>query len=1378
MDTHEILQNYRLISNLSENNLTRSWIAKDEYSGEYAFLKVLNTDSGFNQDKARDVLQRACNLQKNLTSRLILKPQKFTKFDNAVAVEYPYLSADDWKPLSYNELKSRPIILLKEIALVLDYLHLMGMVHGDIKFSNIFYNSQRNSIKLADLDFVSLTGQPLSAKLFGTPGFIAPELLNNEPISIYSDNYSLGVNLQEMLTRTSIKKENPDLAKKLYGLSENLTAEYPYDRPPELINALYDHEIIDKSEKQRLLKRLFTQYFINKIRNYNRSINNLSGFKSFIMNECRIQGIHFEILEGIYDSTDELTNPNVWNILRFLIKNVSFDTIGEFWHIRLDDDDIKFLFDTWLSPQEKMYYKPAATADLSRSLNQINLDNIEQSIESGQVYKNYFLLKEFLKQAEKDPDVANNIIASIKLYLGRCTQYLNRLNEASNYYEEALKLTEEGTDLHKKIAARLGWIYLIFDEKGKIADLCDTIIDQAKKNNDIKTEVSISRIKAYQMASHGRHDESLALLNHIIGLAKSHSIDSELSRALNIKGVLYWNAGDFKSAEKYLLESIELLDSDDPEMDIISPYTNIALIIFEMGRIHDSIKYSKKAISNLRAPSDNARLTNTYYNLVSSFIRTCDFNKARYWLNRLLSEVQSINTINFMARFYLISGYLELYTGNIAKAEEKLNYSLNCFSGESRNRILGKVYSNLAEVSIYKGNYSNCLSYCAKAEGLFNDINDNASLAEVKFIITLNEIYNKDGDPARLEKVFNQLVKYNCLIFSAFCYLYMTLNSRIDEETKSKFRSIIPSSDIPLIESIKALEMPADDDSGKLNRLKEAYTILHRNEYMFPSFHLCKKIAEEYSRLNQPKLAKKFYLQSKKLAERLRNGPLKNEIKEIIDSIPEHREDENRYDSLYRLSEIISKIDDHDEALNQLLNFTLVASGAERCALLLRQRESDDLAVKAYLNCDRDELPDIIDISKNIPLNILARIEPEIISNALDDDRTKNNRSVLKHNIQSVICAPLIIENEPVGVLYLDHHTIPGLFDTNDLKMVKSIANFVSVMMSTLKYYRNLKNTSKQYLSDLERHGIKNIPITKDPSMLELIDKLKMMAKSNTPILIRGESGTGKEIFCHLIHEMSLRKNAPLIKMNCTEFAENILESELFGIKKGVATGVEARDGLLAAADGGTLFMDEIGDMPLNLQAKLLRVVEYQEYRKVGSNLTSHADIRFIYATNKNIKELINQGKFREDLFFRINSLTINIPPLRERSDDIPILIDHFVNQFLKGRPGIKFSSRAIDAMQNYVWPGNVRELKNLVEKYCILYPGKKIEYENLPSELLENIRAEFSNKYLKEDKEKKEIRRVLLKCHGNQSMAARELDMPLSTLRYKIKKYQINTNP
>ncbi len=299
----------------------------------------------------------------------------------------------------------------------------------------------------------------------------------------------------------------------------------------------------------------------------------------------------------------------------------------------------------------------------------------------------------------------------------------------------------------------------------------------------------------------------------------------------------------------------------------------------------------------------------------------------------------------------------------------------------------------------------------------------------------------------------------------------------------------------------------------------------------------------------------------------------------------------------------------------------------------------------------------------------------------------------------------------------------------------------------------------------------------------DLREQMEMAARSNSRVLIFGESGTGKEVAARLLHEKSPRAGKPFIEVNCAAIPQELIESELFGHEKGSFTGAfEKKNGKFELADGGTLFLDEIGDMSLQTQAKVLRVIETQEFQRVGGNKNINVDVRIIAATNKDLREEVKKGSFREDLFFRLNVIPLFVPPLRERKDDIPILVEYFLDSLAAeyGKPPRKILPEALKYLQSYDWPGNVRELKNVIERLVIMTPSNIIDAKNLFIPVEHEGSDYFQYKTLKDARdafEKDYIMKKLEENNWNISRTAEILDVERSNLHRKIKTYEIKVH-
>ncbi len=324
---------------------------------------------------------------------------------------------------------------------------------------------------------------------------------------------------------------------------------------------------------------------------------------------------------------------------------------------------------------------------------------------------------------------------------------------------------------------------------------------------------------------------------------------------------------------------------------------------------------------------------------------------------------------------------------------------------------------------------------------------------------------------------------------------------------------------------------------------------------------------------------------------------------------------------------------------------------------------------------------------------------------------------------------------------------------------------------------RALQDENRKLREELgHKYEFDNI-IGRSPLMQEIFATVERVAPTRATVLLAGESGVGKDLIARAIHYHSPRRDRPFVKINCTAIPENLMESELFGYEKGAFTGANnTKPGKFEQADTGTAFLDEIGDVPATIQVKLLRVLQEREFERLGSNKTLHIDVRIVAATNQDLRAALEQGTFREDLYYRLNVVPINMPPLRERPEDIPFLAEHFVRKLAKanGSRVESISDAAIEKLLGYHWPGNVRELENVIERSIVLCPGERLDAPDIRLDTAPRALRQTTDNFLPEgmtldEYERAIIREALRRAEGNKSQAARLLGLTRNALRYRL---------
>ena len=421
-------------------------------------------------------------------------------------------------------------------------------------------------------------------------------------------------------------------------------------------------------------------------------------------------------------------------------------------------------------------------------------------------------------------------------------------------------------------------------------------------------------------------------------------------------------------------------------------------------------------------------------------------------------------------------------------------------------------------------------------------------------------------------------------------------------------------------------------------------------------------------------------------------------------------------------------------------------------------------------------------IGEGIVGRVLEKKIPMVISNIGKEPLflNKTGSRPEKDGI-SFLCVPIEFKNEALGVLSVDRiysKKLGGVDD--DLRVLKIVASLIAQFIKLWGSYEKIEKEKEGLKRELKgKYKIENI-IGQSDKMQEVFEEVHRVAPSKTTVLLRGESGTGKELIAKAIHYMSPRNRGPFIKFNCASIPEGLLESELFGHEKGAFTGaISSRKGRFELADRGTIFLDEIGDLPAALQPKILRVLQEKEFEKVGSEKTIKVAVRVIAATSRNLEKLVSQDKFREDLYYRLNVIPILLPPLKERGEDIPILIEYFLKKFNKeNNRAVVLDNNALQVLLNYDWPGNVRELENTIERLVVMSRSDKITPSDLPIPLgIKRIKSQAESASLTsdiEDIEKINILNALEKTGWVQAKAARLLGITPRQIGYKIKKYSI----
>ena len=485
------------------------------------------------------------------------------------------------------------------------------------------------------------------------------------------------------------------------------------------------------------------------------------------------------------------------------------------------------------------------------------------------------------------------------------------------------------------------------------------------------------------------------------------------------------------------------------------------------------------------------------------------------------------------------------------------------------------------------------------------------------------------------------------------------------------------------------------------------------------------------------------------------------------------------------VSRLLNSLPELGELTQRAMELAVEQFDAERGVLLLTDEDGRLVPMAEHGAVDAATRSDAVSYSRRVVERVTTSGGSVLIADAPSDPRAASD-SVLDLRLRSIVCVPMYLGGRVVGAVYMDDSRRPDAFNDADRGLLEGFAHLMAVAIENSRGHEEVRRANEllvgENLSLRRAAGARfQTPslIGSSSAMQQVLSYIERAARTNTTVLISGENGTGKELIARILHHSGRRGLQPFVPVNCGAIPESLLESELFGILPQTATDVRGRDGKFVLADGGTLFLDEIGAMPLDQQVALLSAIASREITPVGGSKPIPVDVRIIAATNSDLRRLVEQSRFREDLYYRLNVIPIDVPPLRERKADIPSLARHFVGVFAQQqeREVPELSPEFLAALMQSDWPGNVRELQNYVERVLAMTPGRTLRPTPLPGDLEERgatLRIGRSRRLtdLVEGLERRLVGEALQKAHGNQSVAARALGMTEQSLRYRMRKY------
>ena len=1052
-------------------------------------------------------------------------------------------------------------------------------------------------------------------------------------------------------------------------------------------------------------------------------------------------------------------------------------------------------------------------------------DNLEQ------IY--FDLAYHFVKAKNKELGFKYSFLA------GEKADNENNHMKALEHYQDILKLCESESDFSfaskEEILKNLASQYGSLGDFAKAIDCCNKALFLLKDKKEIEKTLDTYRQIGTFLLKKGETDRAIELLNESLSLTEDEKYNSKISMiyltlgwayrmksdytraisyikkssklserwgdlgglasAFNGIGVIYWSRGRFDKALKFFNQSLKIFEDLKDQRGLAKTYSNLGMVYRDKAKTLEAIDCFERSLSYLKEVGDVRDLSILYNNLALAYFSKCDWDESLAYQHKSLDLKEKIGDPKLIASSQNNLGLVYLRKGALNQAIIHFQKSMSFYRTLKDDHGIAFSYFNLGRIHILKEKWDKARELLNRSLKLKEKANDKIGIADV--LILLGKISMGTGDLLKAEEEFKKSL-------------------RLFDSLKNKEETIEPTLNLALLKLRQHNPAEAEIFLSYSEKLLESVTntplegmyytisglLLKEKDHQKESMERFLNAARLFRKLGMRYELGEVYLEIGKLKyelEKLREarGYLKealnifksmelssriSECKNLMDRVFRlTKSEKDRTEVLYQISDLLTNITDLEELLIKTLDLITEHLGAERAAIIFYNSEDDSLELKAATGIEPQTKQDALTISRKVIKDVIKTDAPLVIEDTRSDPEIGQYESVITYNILSILCVPLITRNKVLGAIYVDHRTLPGMFSKEDSDFLKAFANLVAVALEKAQIYSQLHEEVFQLKKDLKKTYSYPDIIGKSKKMQEVFHMIEKVANSKASVLLLGEHGTGKECIANLIYKTSSRKDQPFVKINCAALTESLLESELFGIEEKVATGVAGRDGKFKLADGGTIFFDEIADMSLITQAKVLRVLQEREFERVGGSDTVKVDIRVISATNKDLEECIRKGVFRKDLFYRINPVTIPIPPLRERKEDIPYLVDYFMEQYCREykKPKLKIPTKVMSTLMEYPWPGNVRELEHFVQKGVLFSENEFIHTEHLPNraQIQKQLRGFSSSKILAKavaTLEKEMITSALQKNNWNNVKAAYELDISEATLRRKSTKYKI----
>ncbi len=998
-----------------------------------------------------------------------------------------------------------------------------------------------------------------------------------------------------------------------------------------------------------------------------------------------------------------------------------------------------------------------------------------------------FLLKSIQTRHTRPDDVstdgeANVDVARVMKKIGKVLLRRGDADAAMTYYQSALAIYErlgQTVDVAEMLN-RLAWLYRMRDDFDTARETAERAGAMLESQGPSVVYGYVKNILGLIEFARGNWQRSRDILEEAVAIAEQLGSE-QLSRVASMNlGNTLWKLGEWERALQYFRRNLERSESEGDLWALVMAYNNVGVVeygrgnfqaaaeIFEksvridekigaldhealarenladalemLGRWDEALEQYRRCLSMEGFDETRASRLSVYVPLARLTKKRGDIAKALEYAQKALAAGERARDEDLIAEAAYIVASIEDERGNNLEAERYLDRALAIFESNRTLHGLARAHTAAAVLVLQRGDIEGAVKHAQLGEQNARQIGDRLSLAKNDW---------------------------------AWAKIHGSRGER--EAAAAKFEAVRGA--------LEELETPYE--MGRL-----LFDIGLLREEPEEATHTIREAIRIFEKLN-----------ATHDLERARGA--------LFRIRPAGKAPEQGVVGLYEIVKIINSTLDLEEVLNRVLDVCIRRLRAERGMILLLDPLTGALRTRVVRNIKEGPEGERKRSPQAIVKEVMQTGQSVISADARSDERFVESESVIAENILSILCAPVIIKERIAGAIYVDHRQARHLFSQKDLSFLEAFADQAAIAIENARLYEELEEARTRL--SLENEGLRR-EVLVEKHLDSIVGQSEAVSRSqfairkasagHSTVLLRGESGTGKGLVARIIHNIGPRRNGPFIKFNSAALTETLAESELFGHERGAFTGADRRKlGRFELANNGTIFLDEIGKMSLAMQAKLLRVVEDKEFERVGGTQTIKTDVKIITATNLDLEKAIEDGTFREDLFYRLNIIPITLPPLRDRKDDIPLLVEHFIRKICKdlGIDNKRLEPGVLDLFMRYDWPGNVRELEATLHRSIVMSNGDTVtknEFYNLysqttpalvpasaggamPSSILNPLvgKMEITSDVYDEVMsavDKQLIVRALESSGGRIREAARRLGLARNTLKSKIMKYGI----